>query len=301
MRLNYLITTEHLEDRLWFLEDEDFVVGMNHVAMQAVLKPEVRILSFILMSNHVHFVLKGTKTEVQDFVNDFKRRYSMYLFQKYGVRGHLRENDLDIREIPLQETEALERAIAYVQMNCVAAGVCAHPSQYPWGTGNSFFQTVGQNSGQGSATRLGKRLATLSFRARQRLMHSTLVNKLPLDWLVSEAGYLLPESYTAVKEVEQLFRSPTRMNYFLNSSSKARKRLEIEEERIPAFKDQLIRQALPDLYQGLFRKDRFEDLSPEDQVEVLRQIRFRFSANIHQAARVCGLTYAEAARLIDSV
>jgi hypothetical protein len=129
-------------------------------------------------------------------------------------------------------------------------------------------------------------------------VHSGLAKKLPIDWLVSEAGYVLPESYTAVKEVEQLFRSPSRMNFFLHASSKARKRLEVEDDRIPAFKDQLILQALPDLFQGLFRTRCFQDLSPLDQAEALRQIRYRFSANIHQAARVCGLTYAEAARLI---
>ena len=91
------------------------------------------------------------------------------------------------------------------------------------------------------------------------------------------------------------------MNFFLHASSKARKRLEVEDDRMPAFKDQLILQALPDLFQGLFRTRCFQDLSPLDQAEALRQIRYRFSANIHQAARVCGLTYAEAARLIDTV
>lgn len=292
MRQFYLITTAHLEDKLWFMEEEDFVVGMNHVALQAASQPEVRIMAFILMSNHVHFVLNGSKDEVEEFINAFKSRYSLYLFRKHGARAHLRYNDLDIREIQIQESEALERAIAYVQMNCVAAGICAHPSQYEWGTGNSFFQATG---------RLGRRLVTLSGRARRRLVHSGLAKKLPIDWLVSEAGYVLPESYTAVKEVEQLFRSPSRMNFFLHTSSKARKRLEVEDDRIPAFKDQLILQALPDLFQGLFRTRCFQDLSPLDQAEALRQIRYRFSANIHQAARVCGLTYAEAARLIDTV
>lgn len=34
--------------------------------------------------------------------------------------------------------------------------------------------------------------------------------------------------------------------------------------------------------------------------EALRQIRFRFSAGVHQAARVCGISYAEAANLLDT-
>ena len=35
--------------------------------------------------------------------------------------------------------------------------------------------------------------------------------------------------------------------------------------------------------------------------EFARQIRFRFSADATQIARVCGISYAEAANLLDSV
>ena len=54
----YLLSTGHLEKNLWFRNDEDFVAGMNHVAIQAAQNLKVRVLSFVLMSNHVHFVLK---------------------------------------------------------------------------------------------------------------------------------------------------------------------------------------------------------------------------------------------------
>ena len=232
-------------------------------------------------------------------MNSFKSRYSLYLFRKYGLRAHLRENDLHLIELSSDEIEALERAIAYVQMNCVAAGICSHPSQYPWGTGNAFFQTLKLNSS--GLKRRGKRLADISGRARKKLLHSDMDFNIPEEWMVSEAGYVLPESYVSVDMVERLYRNPNRLNYFLNSSSKARKRLVAEEDSLPTFKDHVVVQALPDLIQGLFRKSRFEDLLPQEQAELLRQIRFRFSANVHQAARVCGLSYADAARLIDSV
>ena len=140
MRKYYLVTTEHLEEDLWFREDEDFVTGMNYVAIQAALMPRVIILVFILMSNHVHFVLYGTREEVESFVNGFKGRYSLYMHRKYGVKEFLRRNKLDIKEISKEEAEALERVFAYVQMNCVAANICLYPSQYPWGTGNAFFK-----------------------------------------------------------------------------------------------------------------------------------------------------------------
>ncbi len=297
MRKYYLVTTDHLEDALWFRDDDDFATGMNYVAIQAALTPEVTVLVFILMSNHVHFILYGTRREVEAFVNDFKGRYSKYLNKKYGTKEFLRRNSLDIKELPMEETEALERGMAYVQMNCVAANICLYPGQYLWGTGNVFFQ-ADTTSGRVHKYR---RLGDLSGRERVRLLHSGQALALPADWLISDAGYVLPESYVDVKHVEGIFRSAKRMQYFLNTSSKARKRLESEEENLPAFRDQVILSAIPDLLQSLFQKKTFDGLTNPEKTEALRQIRFRFSAGVHQAARVCGLTYADAASLLDAV
>ena len=130
------------------------------------------------------------------------------------------------------------------------------------------------------------------------MLHSECAD-IPGDWLVADAGYVLPQSYVATDAVERLFRTPARMNYFLNSSSKARKRIEVEKN-LPAFRDQVILQALPDLCQSLFQKPDFQDLSTLEKTEFLRQILFRFSSNVNQVARVCGLTYADAARLLDT-
>ena len=289
MRKIWLITTDHLEEELWFREEEDFKVGMNFVAIQAACTPEVIILAFILMSNHVHFVLKGTREEVQRFIRQFRQRYSMYYQSKWRVNKFLRLTGVDIKAI-LYDDEGVERAIAYVQMNCVAANICSHPSQYPWGSGNCFFDQTKPS---------GIQLKDLSARARERILHSNC-DLLPCNWHIGPEGYIPPQEYVDVKAVEDIFRMPKRLNYFLSSSSKARKRLETEDH-LPAFRDQIILAALPDLLRSLFGKDTFHELTDKEQPEFMRQIRFRFSADVHQIARVCGLSYSDAARIIDAV
>lgn len=87
------------------------------------------------------------------------------------------------------------------------------------------------------------------------------------------------------------------MNYFYNTSSKARKRLEPELKDLPAFRDQTILMALPEICRSLFGTDSFNDLSQKDKKELILQLRYRFSADITQIARVCGITYAEAAKI----
>ena len=290
MKRIYLLTTEHLEKGLWFREEDDFKVGMNYVAIEAACRPEVSVLAFILMSNHVHFVLKGRLEEVTAFVNQFKQRFAVYYKRKYRVKEHFRRNGLDVKLIPYDD-EAPERAVAYVVMNSVAANICTFCNQYPWGSGGVYF-----NPSLARGTCIGD----LSARARKYLLHSS--NKvLPEDWRMGNDGYILPENYVDINEVEALFRSPKRLNYFLNSSSKARRRLEMAEDHLPAFRDQTIGAALPDLCRSLFQKERYEQLAPEEQSEFLRQIRFRFSADVGQIARVCGLTYTETARQLNAV
>ncbi len=283
----YLLSTGHLEKNLWFRNDEDFVAGMNHVAIQAVQNPKVRVLSFVLMSNHVHFVLIGAYEDVYDFVSCFKHRYSVYLSYRNGSRKPLYRNNVDVRLVS-NEDKGIERAIAYVQMNPVAANICLHPGAYSWGSGNCFFL---------SQKPAGQRLGDLSERQRNHLMHSRK-NFVPKDWMVGTEGFILPQSYVAVKDVEFRFKSAKRMNYFLNSSSKARKRLEAGAN-LPAFRDQIILAAIPDLCRSLYQKENFARLSFEEQSELARQIRFRFSADANQLARVCGISYADVALLLN--
>lgn len=283
----FLITTDHLETRLWFLDDDDFKTGMNYVATVAFLLG-VRVIAFILMSNHVHFVLECTREQAVRFITEFKRLYSRYLNQKHGTKELLRDNDVDIQELRLGD-ESLERAIAYVQMNCVAANICLEPAAYPWGTGRTFFQV--------SAKR-GQCLGTLSARKKNKLLHSKMI--LPAGWMLGEDGYILPESYVPVKFVESLFRSPRRMQYFLQNSSKAKRVLDRIEKDLPAFRDQVILAAIPDLCHSLFQKRSIEELDIPQKTELARQIRYRFSADIHQIARVSGMPYQQIASLLES-
>ena len=283
----FLITTDHLETRLWFLDDDDFKTGMNYVATVAFMFG-VRIIAFILMSNHVHFVLECTRELALRFITEFKRLYSRYLNQRHGTKELLRGNGVDIQELRLGD-ESLERAIAYVQMNCVAANICLEPAAYPWGTGRTFFQV--------SAKR-GQCLGALSARRKNKLLHSKMI--LPAGWMLGEDGYILPESYVPVRFVESLFRTPRRMQYFLQSSSKAKRVLDRIEKDLPAFRDQVILAAIPDLCHSLFQKRSIDELDIQQRTELARQIRYRFSADIHQIARVSGIPYQQIAILLES-
>ena len=187
------------------------------------------------------------------------------------------------------DDDSFQWAVAYVEMNPVAANICLHPSAYRWGTGRSFFRVSPPK-----AVRLG----SLSINAARRLLHSK--QSLPSDWLVGEDGYILPESYVPVKLVESIFKTPRRMNYYLQNSSKAKRRRELQENELPSFRDQVLYAAIPDLCRSLFGKNDASDLNDEQRQELVRQIRRRFSADIHQIVRVTSFSMEDVARFLDA-
>ena len=68
----YLITTDHLSCGLWFKDEDDFKAAMNVIPIIAAMAG-VHILAFILMSNHVHFVLEGSYEQCLKFITELKR------------------------------------------------------------------------------------------------------------------------------------------------------------------------------------------------------------------------------------
>lgn len=279
----WLVTTNHLEDRIWFKDDEDFKAAMNIVAVLSSVAG-VHVISFILMSNHVHFILACKKGPAEGFITRFKKMYSQYYSNKYGPCAMLHRNDVDYRQLQIGD-ESLERGIAYVIMNCVAANICLNPTAYPWGSGNCFFRVGPRGS---------SRIKDLSGRARARLLHSRL--PVPGDYILDERGFVDPVSYIPVKFVESVFRTPKRMNWFLQNSSKA-KRI----SQTPSFNDQLISAAVRDLSISLFRKPCVDMLNETQKAELLRQIRYRFSSDPAQIARVCSLSYEDVCHLLESI
>lgn len=280
----YLLSSSHLETRLWFGDDEDFIVAMNYVAI-AAYKLSVNAIAFILMSNHVHFLLECEADKAATFIDSFKEMYSLYRRRRYGDKEFLRGNTVDIQEVT-PENESLERAIAYIQCNSVAARICVHPTGYPWGTGSVFFN---------ASLPQGKQASSFTGRKLSRLLRSK--QEINPEWLIGENGYILPHSYVAVPFVESLFRSPGRYQYFLDNSSKARK---VREQLAPTFSDQLILTASLNLCHSLFRTNSIEDLSPVQTAELLIQLHRRFTSDSAQLARVTGISYKEVVRILEA-
>lgn len=284
----WLVTTEHLKNDLLFKDDEDFKCGMNCVAVASVAA-EVNVLSFILMSNHTHFVLECTQQSGSEFIIRFKNNYSRYYSQKYSHPEILRRTAVQMQELNLND-ESFERAVAYVQMNSVAANLCMEPSKYPWGTGSTFFSMTPIKGGYS--------VGDLSARARIKLLHSKV--ELPNSFIVNENGYIDPSSYVKKDIVESIFKSPKRMNFFLFKSSKAQRVITGDGGRATSFRDSLICASISDICTSRFHKSGIDELDEVEKVDLIWQLHRRFSSSANQISRVTGIEYAYVSKILEN-
>lgn len=187
-----------------FKDDSDFIAGVNRTGICAVVSG-VKLVSFVLMDNHVHFILYGDMPSCKDFILRYKNLTGRYIYSKYGLKEYTHTLPAEI--IRIDSIDRLVTTVAYLDRNPIVAGWGKMPDEYRWGVSRFIFRT------QWGCEKF-RNLDTLSFR-EQRVLLGTHV-RLPQDWRVDESGMLDVRCFVDVAFLEKLFRSPGRYLYFLS-------------------------------------------------------------------------------------
>ena len=119
--------------------EEDFKIAMTALAIATVLFKKVRIITFELMSNHIHLILNG---EAEDCMRLFERLKARL---KRILKTH--ERAIDWRKfqaeiLPITTLDALRNEIIYVNRNAFVASPHFTPFSYPWGGGCAYFSPI---------------------------------------------------------------------------------------------------------------------------------------------------------------
>lgn len=188
-----LQTPADLVGRL-FSNREDFVFGMNLVAVCAAMFPEVRILSFTLVSNRLLFLLGGDRESVGQFFQVYRKRLKRYLSDRvrYPDLNRLEPDLLQIPDLP-----TLREEIIRINRYGAAGRPELTPYSYPWSAGVVYFNPL--------ILKLPKiPLGDLTQAERRGISRSRLL-PLPRSYLVYQ-GIIVPSSYCAISEGESCFR-----------------------------------------------------------------------------------------------
>jgi putative transposase len=113
-----------------FAEDEDYLFYLETLE-EACQRHDCLIHAYVLMTNHVHFLLTPLSEEsISKVMQSLGRRYVHYFNKKYQRTGTLWEGRY---KATLIDTENyLLTCYRYIELNPVRAFMVIHPDQYRW-------------------------------------------------------------------------------------------------------------------------------------------------------------------------
>jgi putative transposase len=125
--------------RLALFRDDDDFDSYLHLLAGAKAKFDWRILSFCLLPNHVHLIFRLDEPNLGAGMKWLHCLYAKRFNRRYGFTGHAFDSRYASR--PIESDDHFFRAVRYVALNPVTAGLCRDPSDWPW---SSFAGTAGE-------------------------------------------------------------------------------------------------------------------------------------------------------------
>lgn len=177
-----------------FGTENDFKAGMNLIALCAVAFPDVKILTFEIMSNHLHLCISGLEERVKAFISMLVKYLERFL------KGTSRPIGLsEWKRIPrkISDLNDMRNVIAYINRNGYLVNPDSTPFSYPWGANRFFFNPELRRFHGASDEGLSQKYLRKTF-------HSRLLDG--CCGLATIDGYVSPISFCDISVAERLFR-----------------------------------------------------------------------------------------------
>lgn len=261
----------------WMFQDkEDFIAGINRIAI-CVAELKILVLAYVLMDNHVHFVLWGTLVQCKDFITKYKLLTGRWVSKKYGKMSPVKH--LPTQFILISGEEQLLDTIAYIDRNAIVAGYRYLPCEYPWGSARFMFRD------KVSPTCGTTKLSDLSETEKQDILKTWA--ELPGDWEIDQNGMILPECFLDISKLEGLFKSPARYLYYL--SKKLEGKVEIQHGIQAFICDKELRVIVKDLCLDLFGRQDSDNLDFNSKLLLARRLRYNYASTPKQISRMLNM------------
>ena len=273
------------QTEILFEDEEDFRFAMNLAAFCTWQLPEVTILTFEIMGNHLHVVMSGEEGRLLAWFDLFKRRLKRYFMDKGLVKDL---SSFKASLFPIDNLETLRNTLAYVNRNGYLVDARYTPFSYPWGANRFFFHP---DLSHLQTTRY----EDLTFREKRRLFRSHAIDY-PDDHLIMD-GYILPSSFCNLTLAESMFQSARSYFFLLSRNVEAYRSIASQLGDLVFYTDDelflVVRQLCKDTY-GISRPS---TLSKEAKWDIARKMHFDYQAGNKQIQRILRLEEREIAAL----
>lgn len=267
---------------------EVFRVCMNAIAICAVAAG-IEILTFEVMSNHLHFILAGPEERCTWFFSLLKKRLKRF-FSQSGRFVDL--NRFEIELIPINDLQACRIEIVYVNRNGYLVNPNHTPFSYPWGAGNLYFMPPFPED---ACTKWGD----LTSREKERVAKSR-VPDIPDGFLIRD-GLILPQNYCAVEKGMSLFKDA---HHYFSMVSKNYEAFSEVAKRLGdkvMLTDEEAYAALRQFSSRRFGDEKITMLPVQDKLELARHMKLKYNATDAQMQRMLRLDRSVIAELFGRV
>lgn len=260
-----------------FRTEADYEFTMTLVAMCAYDCPDTRIITFELMSNHVHFVIFGMLDNVLRFFNLLKKRLMRYLC---SLEYKVNLDRFEPKTVPIKTLEELRRQIIYTNRNNFVVDPSQTPFSYRYGANSFFCSPIAKKEKKCC-------LKDLSNREQRAMMHTHNVNY-PGDYIIIES-YISPISYCDIEAGEKMFRD------FRHYFDMLYRDVEAYKEIAAALNDMVF--YTDDELMSIIRKKCNQDfdgqpaslLNPQDKQALAKTLHYEYNAGNNQISRMLKL------------
>ena len=275
----YHICTDGRALSWMFQDDKDFISGINHIAI-CHLKTQVEIYAYVLMDNHVHFVIYGTILQCKAFINLFKKLTGKWIFTKYGIRNHLRLVPTEI--IHLETDENILNAIAYIDRNPLIAGYRYLSGEYPWGTSRFMFKK--HHNIDTSTTDKQTPISSFTRRQQRNLLNTKVI--IPDNWTVNDSGMINPTSFINTVKVESLFKTSLRYSYFLAKKLEGIIEQQIGYAQKLFIPDKELRSIVHQILLNNYHTNSVKELGIKQRLEIAKTLKYKYASPLKQISRM---------------
>lgn len=263
----HLWTGENFE--VIFTGEDDFKRGMNIIGICALLHPEVRMLTFELMSNHIHITAAGSSKEILSMFEDFRSSLSRAFpgkdWKNFNAGTKL-----------LNDLNNARNVIVYDNRNGYLVSPNYSPYTYPWGANSYYFNPL--------LKKLVLQHATKTFvRERRDIFRSHKADT--ADKLLKFDDYALPLSFCDIGAGESLFMNESQYFGRISRNIETNKQIAAEIGESIYYTDDELYGAILKVSRDKFGTTQLTTLPAQAKLELAATLRYGYNASQKQICR----------------
>ena len=257
--------------------EEDFKTAMTALAVAAVLFKKVRIITFELMSNHIHIILNGKAEDCLELFERFKARLRRIL----KTNGRIINWDAFKADIlPIETRNALRNEIIYANRNAFVANPQFTPFNYPWGGGCAFFQPYFNRLPAISLRELG-------FNKARELTHFREIRL--IEDLKFFGDIVFIPSFCRTDIGESMFRDARSYFNSLTRNAEAFSQIAQRLKDSVFLTDEEMYAAATMYAENTYGNRQLSLLNPEQKIQLSKELHFKYNASNQQIRRLLKL------------